>query len=137
MPDRLCQKKIFSEVASGLSINVRSRSLGWLCFALLVVSLTGCAHRRKVDWNSRIGHFTYDQAVLELGPPDKEAQLKDGVVIADWLTFRGAPQRDFLFHPRSRYDFHYYHSGPPAPDQFLRLVFSPDGTMQSWKRILR
>jgi hypothetical protein len=74
---------------------------------------------------------------LELGPPEKSARLKDGSVVADWLTFRGYAQRDLVFSPRSRYDFYYYHPGPPAPDQFLRLIFAPDGNLQSWKRVLR
>jgi hypothetical protein len=36
----------------------------------LVLWLTGCASMR-VDWGTRIGHYTYDQAVTDMGPPDK------------------------------------------------------------------
>ena len=50
--------------------------------------LIGCAST-KIDWNSRIGNYTYDQAVLELGPPDKYAKLTDGTVVAEWMTRRG------------------------------------------------
>jgi len=41
-----------------------------------------------VDWNSRIGAYTYDQAVIELGPPDKQARLDNGQTIAEWITHR-------------------------------------------------
>src|SRR5690242_15264115 len=54
----------------------------------LCVFLIGCAST-KIDWNSRIGNYTYDQAVLELGPPDKDAKLTDGTVVAEWMTRRG------------------------------------------------
>lgn len=49
--------------------------LGWM----------GCKSTPKVDWESRIGHFTYDQAVTELGPPDKTATLSDGKKVVDWV----------------------------------------------------
>ena len=55
---------------------------------LLLVSLAvaGCSSTPKVDWNSRIGSYTYDQAVLELGPPDKSTQLSDGSTVAEWVV---------------------------------------------------
>ena len=51
----------------------------------LVVFVAGCASTPKVDWNSRVGTFTYDQAVTELGPPDRSSKLEDGTVVADWF----------------------------------------------------
>ena len=54
----------------------------------LCLFLVGCAST-KIDWNSRIGNYTYDQAVTELGPPDKQAKLTDGTVVAEWMTRRG------------------------------------------------
>ena len=110
-----------------------------LMAAVLGLLLLGCA-TSKIDWNSRVGTYTYDQALLELGPPDKSANLKDGTIVAEWLTRRG----------RS-----YYHAFPPAyspywygpyyptyidsysPDSFVRLIFSPDGRLQSWKRFYK
>jgi hypothetical protein len=47
--------------------------------------LSACA-TDKTNWQSRIGSYTYDQAVIELGPPDKEAKLTDGTKVAEWLT---------------------------------------------------
>lgn len=52
-----------------------------LAFALLTI--TGCA-TKKINWSGRVGHYHYDQAVTELGPPDKSAKLTDGTTIAEW-----------------------------------------------------
>ena len=35
-------------------------------FALLLLVLSGCA-TTKIDWNSRVGNYTYDNAIAELG----------------------------------------------------------------------
>jgi hypothetical protein len=60
-------------------------------FALL---LTACA-TNKVDWQSRVGNYSYDQAVLEFGPPDKEATLQNGTRVSEWLTSRGRSNGGF------------------------------------------
>ena len=57
-----------------------------LAFAALVVA--GCATTKPIDWNSRVGIYTFDQAVTELGPPDKQARLSDGKTVAQWITHR-------------------------------------------------
>ena len=56
--------------------------------ALAVVLVTGCATTKPIDWNSRVGAYTFDQAVTELGPPDKQARLSDGKTVAQWITHR-------------------------------------------------
>lgn len=57
---------------------------------LLAVSLmlSACKTTPPIDWNSRVGNYTYDQAVTELGPPDKYARLSDGLTVAEWITGR-------------------------------------------------
>jgi len=50
-----------------------------------VILFAGCATHR-IDWNSRIGNYTYDQAVTDLGPPDKQAKLTDGRLVAEWIS---------------------------------------------------
>ena len=59
--------------------------LAGFCLAL---GLTGCATQR-VDWAARVGHYTYEQAVVDLGPPEKHAKLADGALVAEWLVNRG------------------------------------------------
>src|SRR6185295_2792300 len=63
------------------------RCVGLIITPLLVCwLLAGCASTPKVDWNARVGNFTYDQAVAEMGPPDKSTKLSDGSTVADWIT---------------------------------------------------
>ena len=47
--------------------NLLRRSLPALGLALLVA---GCAST-KINWNARVGEYTFDQAVLDYGPTDK------------------------------------------------------------------
>src|ERR1039458_7493673 len=51
---------------------------------LLAVVLAGCVTTSRIDWASRVGNYTYDQAVAEFGPPDKAAKLSDGATVAEW-----------------------------------------------------
>ena len=113
------------------------------CATLLLALWSACA-TAKVDWNSRVGVFTYDQAVLELGPPDKMAKLTDGTTVADWLTTRSYRAGYFGFD--GYYGGYYgpYHYPAvalaydgPAVEYFIRLTFDPDGKLRSWKRFAR
>lgn len=116
-----------------------------LANALLVGLLSGCATAPKIDWAARVGNYTYDDAVTEFGPPDKEQTLSNGSRVSEWLTRRGYRQ----VYPVGGY---YYHHGPPgyygyyypptyidtsSPDYFLRLVFDPDGRLRTWKNFSR
>ena len=115
---------------------------------LLAAVLTGCATTPKIDWAGRVGSYTYDQAVTDLGPPDKSARLSDGTTVAEWLTQRGYSggytgfDYGFGYGPYcgrwpyyySPPIFHHYYE-PPSPDYFLRLIFGPDGKLKDWKRV--
>jgi hypothetical protein len=95
--------------------------------ALIAFFLAGCA-TTKIDWNSRIGSYTYDEAVGELGVPDRQATLTDGSIVGEWLTRRGGAYGHMHYFPGSR--FHTYDVSE-MPDRYLRLVFGPD------KRLVR
>ena len=56
-----------------------------LLLALLGFAAAGCKSSPKIDWDSRVGNYTYDQAVTELGPPDRSTPLTDGKLVADWI----------------------------------------------------
>ena len=110
---------------------------------LMAVLLAGCATRPRIDWSSRVGNYTYDQAVLELGPPDKMATLTDGTRVAEWLTFRGrSGGYGASFGPHFYHPYFYgppvaFYSEPPSPDRFLRLTFAPDGRLLDWRKVYR
>ncbi len=110
----------------------------FLVLLLAALALAGCV-TPKIDWTARVGNYTYDQAITEMGPPDKNAKLTDGTVVADWLTRRAqtiiAPEPYFLppgcyFGPLTpMYSESYF------PAQYLRLTFGPDGKLKTWKEI--
>ncbi len=108
----------------------------------LVLWVAGCASP-KIDWNARVGAYTYDQAVLELGPPDKEAKITDGTMVADWLVRPGfqypCPVGPFYGSYGPWYYGPYYpaYAVGYAPGQFVRLIFAPDGKLKSWKKYTR
>ena len=108
-----------------------------LVFAMLSLVFAGCQTTPKVDWNSRVGNFTYDQAVEELGPPDKSATLSDGTTVAEWIK-RSSGGVSFGFGTG------FYGGGTGVGmgqtvgtgygDKVLRLVFGPDKKLVSWSK---
>jgi len=95
--------------------------------------LAGCKTSPSADWSSRIGKCTLDQAVAELGSPNKETKFSDGKLAAQWITLHGNDG--------------YYMGGGPAyggydmgsgqylgqnyQDHVLELTFGPDGKLLS------
>ncbi|MGZ8899516.1 MAG: hypothetical protein ACXW3Z_05420 [Limisphaerales bacterium] len=93
-----------------------------LSFVTIATLLLGCATTR-VDWNSRVGQYSYDDAVSEMGVPDRQATLSDGSIVAEWLERRGGAYGTSYHSRYSRfhtYDVHEF------PDRYLRLNFGPD-----------
>ncbi len=101
----------------------------------LVLWLAGCA-TAKVDWAARVGHYTYDQAVTEMGPPERQAKLADGGIVAEWLISRGTT----YIYGTPGYYWPYY-AGPATayttPSRILRLTFGPNGQLAAWTKAYR
>lgn len=93
--------------------------VSFLAAALL---LLGCATTR-VDWNSRVGQYSYDDAITEMGVPDRQATLSDGSIVAEWLERRGGAYGT-AYH--SRYSRFHTYDVHEFPDRYLRLTFGPD-----------
>jgi hypothetical protein len=97
----------------------------------------GCQTTPKVDWNSRVGNYTYDQAVAELGPPDKTATLSDGKTVADWFTHRSGGSGLSIGT-----GFFGNHTGVGVSqsigsgysDRVLRLMFGPENKLVFWSK---
>jgi len=107
--------------------------------ALFVLLFAGCA-TKKVDWNSRVGSYTYDQAVHDMGPPDKQAKLSDGKTVAEWITHRSGGGMSIGVGGGS-YGSHTgvgvgvsQSVGSGGSDRGLRLVFGTDGKLTSWSK---
>ena len=106
---------------------------------LALVAFAGCATHNKVNWSARVGNYTFDQAVLDYGPPIKQAKLTDGTLVAEWQTQRGYAQTDYIPYGGYRHRYYGYHGTPVttySPDAFLRLTFGADGQLKAWKKIV-
>ena len=110
---------------------------------LLVLFACGCASKKAL-WNGRLGNYTYDQAILEYGPPDRSARLDDGTRVADWLTSLGYPggYASFGYYYGYPYACRYpvppaFYYAPPGPNYYLRLTFDPEGKLVAWKSVAR
>jgi len=126
----------------GMVVHKRAVRAGLAGLLLTACLLAGCA-TPGIDWASRVANYTYEQAILELGPPDKSAQLSDGTTVAEWLTRRGY---SYSCAPYGYYGYSPWWYGPmyPAyvdtystPNSFLRLIFGPDGRLRDWKRFYK
>ncbi len=113
-------------------------SLVWLLLAVLIVAFAGCASKPRPNWDERIGNYTFDQAVQELGPPVASTPLSDGTIVAEWFLKHGA---QFSFGVGT--GVYGGHAGvgvgqsvtQVAPGRYLRLVFGPDGQLQRWEKV--
>ena len=107
---------------------------------LVVVVLTGCSSTPKVDWNSRIGSYTHDQAVADMGPPDKSAKLKDESTVAEWFIKPSSSMSFGVgtgFYSRGSSMAVGQSVGTSPSGQYLRLTFAPDGKLAKWERVRR
>lgn len=55
--------------------------------AVFLLVFTACKTTPKIDWAGRVGVYSYDDAVREMGPPDKTTLISTGRV-ADWVNGR-------------------------------------------------
>ena len=111
--------------------------------SVLVLLMAGCATSR-INWDARVGNYTYDQAVEEMGPPDKQATLTDGNIVAEWITHRSSGGTSIGFGLGGGS----YGGGSgmgagvgvgqslggSASDRVLRLTFGTDKKLVSWSQ---
>jgi hypothetical protein len=109
----------------------------WIFFTPILVSIivlfTACASN-KPNWDTRVGNYTYDQAVTELGPPNKMAMLSDQSKVAEWYTGRS---RGVSLGVGTGVGPVGVGMGVPVGGnriRSLRLTFGPDGNLKSWSR---
>lgn len=121
------------------------------CHIVLTTMLlmTGCQSTPKVDWESRVGQWTYDDVIKDMGPADKVETLSDGAKVAEWLLQRGTriPRYEVIGY-QDNYNYPYYPYSPQLgrtryyegyradiqfPDRSIRMIFQPDGVLESIK----
>ena len=108
-----------------------------LIVLLATLALAGCATKATTDWAARVGHYTYDQAVLELGPPEKVAKLDNGIIVANWLIQSAqtvGPTGPYLYQPGYGGVVAAGYAPTYFPAWYLRLTFAADGKLTTWKK---
>jgi hypothetical protein len=119
----------------------RGLAIGRIVVVLGILLLgISCASTPKVDWDSRVGSYTFDQAVLELGPPERASDLSDGTKVAEWFLKRGSSMSfgvgtGFYGSSSSVGVGQSVSSGPSG--QFMRLTFDSGGVLTRWEKIWR
>ena len=105
-----------------------------------MLTLPGCSSAPKADWEGRVGTFTFDQAVLELGPPDRETRLENGTRVGEWLVRRN-PTVSFgvgTGFSGGATSVGVGQSVSSAPSgRYLRLQFDGEGTLEEWGTVKR
>jgi len=104
---------------------------------VLALFAPGCATKPKTDWNARVGNYTYDQAVVEMGPPDRQSTLSDGRKVAEWVTgYTGGSGVSFGVGSFSRNTGVGVSQsvGSGGHEKVLRLTFDSEGKLTEWKR---
>jgi len=96
---------------------------------------------KKVNWSERIGNYTYDQAMVELGRPALVGESSAGKTV-EWVL-RRSPQISFGFGVGGGS----YGSGggvgvgvgsgisPPPHGENLRLIFDAEGKLKEWTKV--
>jgi hypothetical protein len=122
-------------------MNIRSAASCWrptvAIFALAACFITGCQTTRPIDWNSRVGIYTFDQAVTELGPPDKQAKLSDGKTVAEWITHRNGGSSFSVgtgFYGGNTGFGVGQTVGTGYSDRVLKLTFSTNNVLSAWSK---
>ena len=117
---------------------------------LFAFSLVGCATNPPADWNSRVGHYTYADAVRELGQPDREIHLGNGSTEFKWFP-RTAPSNAAsnpslavggLNNPNPANNWSGVstqigsgsYAGTGFNSRYLELTFDSHGVLTAWSR---
>ena len=118
----------------------------------LLLAMAGCASSsgsktsakpdpKAINWSERVGNYTYQQALADLGKPTVTGESADGS-IAEWRLSH-SPQVSFGLGVGSG---SYGRSSavgvgvgttmtPPPHGEYLRLQFDKEGKLKEWSRV--
>ncbi|HTI98291.1 MAG TPA: hypothetical protein VL527_05250 [Dongiaceae bacterium] len=125
---------------------ISGRTLALSAPLLLALLLAGCASKPSIDWAARVGNYTSDQALVDFGPPDKQAETSTGTTVMEWIS---QPEYMQTYDPGPYYGYggrhhypDYYWRGPSYSDtvsyvHVLRLVFDANHRLTGWKDYYR
>ena len=117
-----------------------------LSFILLLLLVGSCASRPRVtvqdsEWGARIGTYTYQDALAELGEPQMIGESSEGK-IAEWVLRQSMPFSIGFGFGGVGYG-HHSSTGvgvgtsvsPPPSGEYLRLRFDRDGRLAEWTKV--
>ena len=109
-----------------------------ICGVLFGLLWAGCQALQQVDWDGRIGRFSYEQAVAELGRPVEETKLSGGMRWAEWITNSGDSMgRALAGAGNKRRSMSVVLLEPTEihrlRDRYLRLTFDETGRLVAWE----
>jgi len=113
-----------------------AKALSLAILFLAVVFIAGCKTIAPVDWNNRVGTYTYDQAVADMGSPNTQTKLNDGREVAQWITLHGSNGLSM----GGGFNNNNYGMGAGQniaqsyKDHVLELTFGKDGKLVSWAK---
>jgi len=119
--------------SSGISVRDQAATVPSLSDGKTAGKQTGSQTMQVIDWNSRIGNYTYQQAVAELGLPNRKVRLGDGKVAFKWFI---QPTGS----PRFNHGMYYYGNNGFSVNQaiynnrMLQLTFDTNGTLTAWSK---
>lgn len=121
-------------------MKMKSAVTGFLLVLFFLASnfVTGCATAPPVDWKSRVGHYTYAQAVNELGPPNRQIRLSNGATEFRW--FPRQPPSSFGVGGMNQSGANNYGmdnnlgASPGFNDRYLQLTFDANGVLTGWSK---
>ena len=102
--------------------------------------LAGCATNPPVDWGSRVGHYTYAQAVHELGLPNRQIQLSNGATEYKWFPQSATIGNGFSAGGMDNNGMNGVNNGsgmghgPGISDRYLQLTFDANGVLTAWSK---
>ena len=117
--------------------NLTAKLLFFTILVLATALITGCKTTKPIDWNSRVGTYTFDQAVTDFGPPDKQTTLSDGKLVAQWITHRNGGSSFSVgtgFYTGGVGVGVGQTTGSAYPDRILTLTFGADGKLVAWSK---
>jgi hypothetical protein len=119
-----------------MKASVAARVMSLFILFLAAICFAGCRTTPAVDWNSRVGSYTHDQAVADMGAPDKETKLSDGKMVYQWITLHGS---NGYFAGGGLNNNNYGMAAGQTmaqsyKDHVLELTFGPDGKLVSWAK---
>jgi hypothetical protein len=121
---------------NAMKINLAAKVLSLAGLFLAAGFIAGCRTTTAVDWNSRVGHYTMNRALVELGSPSKQTRLSDGRTVDQWITLHGGNR--LPGGPAFAGGTDAMGAAPPVAetykDHVLELTFDANGELVSWAK---